>query len=127
MKETTAAAMKRLIAWQLTQAMKQQGITKTEMAARMRTSRKTVRRLLDASDTGVTLAALVRASAAMGMPLRIELAPLCNQDEPITFTSSSGNVFTDLGFPPDEAAAMVTEATCQIERKKAKRARQSDA
>ena len=72
--EVTAAAMKRVIAWQLTQAMKRQGITQTEMAARMRTSRMVVRRLLDETDTGVTLATLARASVAVGVPLRFELA-----------------------------------------------------
>ena len=72
--EVTAAAMKRVIAWQLPQAMKRQGITQTEMAARMRTSRMVVRRLLDETDTGVTLATLARASVAVGVPLRFELA-----------------------------------------------------
>ena len=37
--EVTAAAIKRVIAWQLAEAMKRMHITKTEMAARMRTSR----------------------------------------------------------------------------------------
>ena len=37
--EVTAAAIKRVIAWQLAEAMKRMHITKTEMAARMHTSR----------------------------------------------------------------------------------------
>ncbi|RMW99683.1 Fis family transcriptional regulator [Allofranklinella schreckenbergeri] len=53
--EAAAAAMKRVIAWQLAQAMKRQGITQTEMAQRMRTSRMVVKRLLDETDTSVTL------------------------------------------------------------------------
>lgn len=72
--EVTAAALKRVIAWQLGQAMKSRHITKTEMASRMRTSRAVVNRLLDENDTSVTLATLARASLAIGMPLKIEFS-----------------------------------------------------
>ncbi|MFT4192491.1 MAG: helix-turn-helix domain-containing protein [Comamonas sp.] len=71
--EVTAAAIKRVIAWQIAQAMKAQKISKTEMAARMHTSRMVVGRLLDEKDTSVTLATLARASVALGTPLRFEL------------------------------------------------------
>ena len=71
--EVTAAAMKRVIAWQFAQARKAQKVSKTEMAARMHTSRMVVNRLLDESDTSVTLATLARASVALGTPLRFEL------------------------------------------------------
>ena len=71
--EVTAAAVKRVIAWQFAQAMKAQKVSKTEMAARMHTSRMVVNRLLDESDTSVTLATLARASIALGTPLRFEL------------------------------------------------------
>ena len=72
--EVTAAALKRVFTWQLNQAMKAHQINKTEMAKRMQTSRTVVNRLLDADDTSVTLAMLVRASVAVGMPLKIEMA-----------------------------------------------------
>lgn len=71
--EATATAVKRVIAWQLGQAMKAQRITRTEMANRMHTSRMVVNRLLDENDTSVTLATLARASVAVGVPLRVEL------------------------------------------------------
>lgn len=74
LEEVTAAALKRVIAWQIAQAMKKQSITKTEMAARMHTSRMVVNRLLDGNDTGITLATLARASLAVGIPLKFELA-----------------------------------------------------
>ena len=72
--EAMAAAVKRVIAWQIAQSMKAQKVTKTEMAARMHTSRMVVNRLLDEKDTSVTLATLARASAALGTSLRFELA-----------------------------------------------------
>jgi len=71
--EVTAAAVKRVIAWQIAQAMKAQKVSKTEMASRMHTSRMVVTRLLDETDTGVTLATLARASVALGTPLHVEL------------------------------------------------------
>jgi antitoxin HicB len=70
--EVTAAALKRVIAWQLNKVMKSKRITKTEMASRMHTSRAVVNRLLDEDDTSVTLATLARASLAIGVPLKIE-------------------------------------------------------
>ena len=71
--EAMAAAVKRVIAWQIAQSMKAQKVTKTEMASRMHTSRMVVNRLLDEKDTSVTLATLARASAALGTSLRFEL------------------------------------------------------
>lgn len=70
--EVVAAAIKRVIAWQLAEAMKKKQITKTEMAARMNTSRAVVNRLLDEDDTSVTLATLARASVAVGSSLKVE-------------------------------------------------------
>ena len=72
--EVTAAALKRVIAWQLDNVMKSKHITKTEMASRMHTSRAVVNRLLDEDDTSVTLATLARASLAIGVPLKIEFS-----------------------------------------------------
>jgi antitoxin HicB len=71
--EVTAAALKRVIAWQFAEIMRERRITKTEMAARMHTSRMVVNRLLDENDTSVTLATLARASVAVGVPLKIEM------------------------------------------------------
>jgi hypothetical protein len=70
--EVVAAAIKRVISWQLAEAMKKKHITKTEMAARMNTSRAVVNRLLDEDDTSVTLATLARASVAVGSSLKVE-------------------------------------------------------
>ena len=73
LEEATATAAKRVLAWQLEQAMTEAKISKTTMAKRMHTSRAVIDRLLDAEDTSVTLLTLARASLAVGCPLRIEL------------------------------------------------------
>ncbi|WP_063995942.1 helix-turn-helix domain-containing protein [Bradyrhizobium sp.] len=66
-------ALKELIAEQLTEAMKTQGITKTAMAERMKTSRRQLDRLLDPATPSVTLDTLQRAASAVGRTLRVEL------------------------------------------------------
>ena len=74
LQEATATAMKRVIAWQIEQEMKAQKLTKTALASKMRTSRAALNRLLDASDTSLTLTTLASAATALGKHIRIELA-----------------------------------------------------
>lgn len=74
LEEVSAVALKRVIAWQITQEMKAQHMTKTEMANRMKTSRAALNRLLDSNDTGLTLTTLYGAAQALGKRLKIELA-----------------------------------------------------
>jgi antitoxin HicB len=71
--EVTAAAIKELIAEQLAAAMKEQGITKVEMAARMQTSRAQIDRLLDPKNSSATVETLMRAAKVVGRRLRLEL------------------------------------------------------
>ena len=72
--ETTEQAIKRVIAFQLAQAMKEQSITKVEMARRLETSRSQLDRLLDPNDGNVTIATLARAAKAVGRAIKLELA-----------------------------------------------------
>src|SRR5271170_2958488 len=67
-------AIKRVLAWQIAEAMKAQGLTKTAMAALMRTDRRQLDRLLDPNNPSVTLSTLRRAASAVGRKLRVELA-----------------------------------------------------
>lgn len=72
--EVTAHAIKRVLAWQIAQAMKQQGISKMEMAKRMKTSRAQLDRLLDPKNDKVQLDTVQRAAVAVGRKLHMELA-----------------------------------------------------
>ena len=67
-------AIKRVLAWQIAEAMKEKGITKTAMAKRMQTDRRQLDRLLDPDNPSVTLGTLRRAASAVGKTLRVELA-----------------------------------------------------
>jgi antitoxin HicB len=71
--ETTLLSIKRVLAWQLEQAMKEQGLTKAEVAQRMKTSRAQLDRLLDPQNDKVQLNTLQRAAVAVGRKLHLEL------------------------------------------------------
>ena len=71
--DTTRQAVKRVLAWQLATVMKEQGISKVEMAKRLKTSRSQLDRLLDPDNDGVTLGALAQAATAVGRSIRVEL------------------------------------------------------
>jgi transcriptional regulator with XRE-family HTH domain len=66
-------AVKRVIAWQLEEAMKARRMSKLQMARRMKTSRSQLDRLLDPSHSGVTLETLARAAQVLGRHIRVEL------------------------------------------------------
>lgn len=65
-------AVMRVVAWQLAQEMERQGISKTDLAARMHTSRAQLDRILKA-ESNVTLETLQRAAALVGRELHVEL------------------------------------------------------
>ncbi len=71
--EAEATAVKRVIAYQLTQFMEDNELSKTAMARRMQTSRSALDRLLDPANPSVTLQTMDRAARALGKKLRIEL------------------------------------------------------
>ncbi len=64
--EVDAVAIKRVLAWQLEQAMRKQHKTKMAMAKQLRTSRSQLDRLLDPRNAFVTLDTISRAAAALG-------------------------------------------------------------
>lgn len=68
-----AHALKSVLAWQIDQEMKRQGLTKSEMARRMNTSRAQLDRLLDPENDRVQLDKLQRAATTLGRSLRLEL------------------------------------------------------
>jgi antitoxin HicB len=71
--EIEARALKQAMSLQFSRLLKKESLTKAEMAARMKTSRAAVDRLLDASNTSVTLNTLGKAARALGRKVKIEL------------------------------------------------------
>lgn len=74
--EINAVALKRVLAWQVLQEMKKRGLSKSQMAVAMNTSRPSLDRLLDPNNISVTLKTMERAAAILGKRLRIELVDI---------------------------------------------------
>ncbi len=81
--EVNAIALKRVLAWQVLQEMQNKGLSKSQMAVAMSTSRSSLDRLLDPSNTSVTLKTMDRAAAVLGKRLRIELVDI-EASEPLS-------------------------------------------
>ncbi len=71
--EVTENAIKRVLAFQLAEIMKEQNISKAEMAKRLDTSRSQLNRLLDPENDEGTLGALSRVANILGCSLKFEL------------------------------------------------------
>ena len=73
LEETTAAATKRVIAYQVSQLMKEKHLTKKSMTERMGIkSRIQLDRLLDPNNVSVTLLTLEKIALALGKQLKVQ-------------------------------------------------------
>lgn len=73
LQEVEAVAAKRVLAYQLAEAMKEKDLSKSAMARRMGTSRSSLNRLLDPEVASVTLSTLQKAAQVLGKRVRIEM------------------------------------------------------
>ena len=73
LEESQAVALKRVLAWQLRQAMEKRQMSKNAMARAMNTSRSQLDRILDPENERVQLNTLVSAARVLGRELQIEL------------------------------------------------------
>jgi len=71
--ETEAAAIKRVIAYQIKKEMAERHISKSALARMMRTSRSSLERLLDPENPSVTLLTLESVAFALGKRLKVQL------------------------------------------------------
>jgi len=67
------SAIKRELAWQLEEAMKDSNISKAELARRMHTSRAVIARLLNPDNPALTLQTMEKAARAVNRRLYFEL------------------------------------------------------
>jgi antitoxin HicB len=70
--EAQAQAVKEVVAWRLAEEMRKKKISKSRMAAMLKTSRAQVDRILDPKND-ITLSSLQRAAAIVGRRVNIEL------------------------------------------------------
>lgn len=73
LEESTASAIKAVIAWQLASRMKTKRMSKKRLAELMKTSRAQVDRILDPHKGNVTIETLQRAATLLGRRVRVEL------------------------------------------------------
>ncbi len=71
--EVESGAIKKLIAYQLQEALEKEHLSKTALAARLETSRAAVNRLLDPENESITLLTLKKAANVLGKKLKLEL------------------------------------------------------
>ena len=73
--EVEILALKRVVALELQQILEEEQITKTQLAARMKTSRASLDRILDPANPSLTIASLGKAAAALGRKVELHLVP----------------------------------------------------
>ncbi len=73
LEEASARAQKKVLVFQLTEAMKSTKISKAELARRMRTSATQINRLFDPDNDKVQFNTIQKAARAMGKEVRVEL------------------------------------------------------
>lgn len=73
LEQSETKAIKRVIAFQIKETMKEHHFTKSALAKKMHTSRSAVDRLFDPVNESVTLQTLNRAASALGKKLKVEL------------------------------------------------------
>ncbi|MGD9915834.1 MAG: helix-turn-helix domain-containing protein [Rhizobiaceae bacterium] len=71
--EVYAEALKRVLAWQIDEARREQDLSKSEVASRMGTSRSQLERILDPTNVAVSLETLDKAARAVGKRLNVEI------------------------------------------------------
>jgi hypothetical protein len=72
--EVQATALKRVIAFQLQKEMRVKGLTKLEVAKRMKTSRSQLDRILDPAVKSIQLDLIIRAAQCVGRRFTLTLA-----------------------------------------------------
>jgi len=71
--EAETVAIKRVLAWQLEQAMREQRKTKQAMAKELHTSRSQLNRLLDPHNVSVSLETITRAARVLGKRVTLQI------------------------------------------------------
>ena len=71
--EAEEVAIKRVLAFQIEQMMKEKSLSKTAMASKMQTSRSSLNRLLDPFNGSITLQTMMKAATALGRRLNVRL------------------------------------------------------
>lgn len=73
LEHTQAVAIKRIIAYQITEALNKENMTQADLARKMKTSKAAIQRLLNAENPSITLQTLMKAAHALGKKVSFNL------------------------------------------------------
>ena len=73
LEEANAYATKKILVWQISEAMNEQGISKSIMAKKMKTSRSSLDRLLNPENSSLNLTTMEKAATALGKRVIIQI------------------------------------------------------
>lgn len=104
--ETASVAVKRVIAWQLAEVMKAQGITKSKMAIEMATSRSQLDRILSETGEGMTLETMGRVMDVLGLRIRFEPKTVVKPKAASRVKTSRSALKIKLKVPKKEAVVL---------------------
>lgn len=98
-------AIKRTISRTLRSRLKQRGVTLASLARDTGTSRTAIRRVLDASNTSITLYTIVRTARSLGYHVRLSLEPSIDRVERIEPPAEATSLMKNLGEALDRLPA----------------------
>lgn len=98
-------AIKRTISRTLRSRLKQRGVTLASLARDTGTSRTAIRRVLDASNTSITLYTIVRTARSLGYQVRLSLEPSIERIERVEAPAAAVPLMRDLGEALDRLRA----------------------
>ncbi len=75
-RSTPELRLKRSLAESLLKKMAEDNLSISELAARLKTGRTAVRRILDKDNTSITFRSMSRAAEAVGLELRLDAKPM---------------------------------------------------
>ena len=117
--EVRATAVKRVLAFDLRRAIEQKGLTNSETAARMRTSRAALDRLLNPQNRSVTLLSMSRAAATLDKDLRIELVDRPEGTDGDQVPSPAGRKWAYEGFASERLGPSIDRSSTGLRPPKA--------
>jgi len=80
--EVEALALKRVVSFQIQTIIDQEHVSKSQLASRMKTSRTSVKRMLDPENPSLTVASLGKVAAALGRKLEFRFVPVNKVSRP---------------------------------------------
>jgi len=87
--EVSVVAIKRVLAWKIQEEMAQQGLSKTKMADKLKTSRSGLDRLLDPENTSINLNTIQRIASQLGLEVHVSITEVKQENTSVARASDN--------------------------------------